>query len=73
MNPTDSLLNALDALDGAIQMLNEIAKGKVYSASDFHQRVRAFETARDEHHEQLMKDARNRRQIRDLAAQRRGA
>ena len=61
------------ALARAIEMLNDIGRGKQFTRTEFYTRLTSYERARDAHHEQLLKDERNRAQLRELSRQLRGA
>lgn len=62
----------IEALEDAIAMLEDIAKGKSWSAVEHHERLQVFRDARDEHHRTAMRDERTRAQLRELSAQARG-
>lgn len=70
---TTPTLTAIEALEQAIEMLESIRRGFSYPAIDFISKVNQLERARDAHHEQAMKAARGREQIRELSRQRRKA
>jgi hypothetical protein len=69
-------MNAIDALEGAIELLKNIEQGKSYDVgrgSTFSAKLRAYEQARDVHHALEVASARGRDEIRQLSAQRRSA
>lgn len=63
--------SAIDALEGAIEMLTHIRNGGYYEGDDFYARLQRFEDARDEYRRGEMILARNRAAIREMASVRR--
>ncbi len=61
----------VDALAGAIDMLNNISRGRQYSAAEFHERVRSYEDALNDARIAEMQAQRNRAAIRAMSEQRR--
>ena len=61
----------IEALAGAIEMLDAIRNGKQYNALDYDKRLMSYIAARDAHHIAQMQDERRRQQIRELADQKR--
>lgn len=61
----------IEALERAIEMLQAILTGQRYNLPEYVDRLKSFEAARDAHHIAEMQAERNRKQIRELAAQKR--
>lgn len=63
----------IEALHSAIDMLEKIARGGSYNVVDYHERLRAMRQAREAYHDEQLKAARARAQLRELSRQYRGA
>jgi hypothetical protein len=63
--------STIQALEGAIEMLQAILTGSRYNAAEFVDRLKSYEAARDAHHIADMQIERARKQLQELARQRR--
>lgn len=66
-------LTTIEALEFALETLEAIWRRKSYSVFEYHDRLLALRAARDAHRAQEAKDARQRAELRELAAQRQEA
>lgn len=66
-------LSAIEALAGALEMLERIRRGGSYPLGEYCEREQAYRQALDSAREREMKDERNRAAIRALAERRRTA